>query len=305
MRGSYRSPEKQAATLIAKMTSLGSSRHGTLKPEGITSVGTLRSYQQSLTQFAVWRKEQGAIDNLKKASPEQIREYLQHRAEKVCQKTLDRDRQALSAVFRVSLERKDFKARQEIKPDALSVSSRAYTKAQVEAIAARQTTHHGLATLIAHAAGLRAHELHTLRPAAERGPSTHRDWSANLHAGRQGIPYTVEGKGGLVRTVLLPTELAKRLETYRLSAPKTVVDRGVRYQSYYAIPGGKAWSDRFSRMSSIVLGWSTGAHGVRHSYAQDRIEELQSRGFNYEVAKGLVAQEVGHFDANTTTAYLR
>jgi len=33
--------------------------------------------------------------------------------------------------------------------------------------------------------------------------------------------------------------------------------------------------------------------------------ELQSRGYNYEVAKGIVAQEVGHFDSSTTEAYLR
>jgi hypothetical protein len=35
------------------------------------------------------------------------------------------------------------------------------------------------------------------------------------------------------------------------------------------------------------------------------MEELQRGGMNYDDAKGTVAQEVGHFDKETTEAYLR
>lgn len=45
--------------------------------------------------------------------------------------------------------------------------------------------------------------------------------------------------------------------------------------------------------------------GLRHNYAQERMEELQRNGMNYDDAKGTVAQEVGHFDKETTEAYLR
>ena len=51
-------------------------------------------------------------------------------------------------------------------------------------------------------------------------------------AGRSGVVYTVAGKGGLVREVLLPHRLAERFEALRLDAPERVVDRRVRYLRY-------------------------------------------------------------------------
>lgn len=53
------------------------------------------------------------------------------------------------------------------------------------------------------------------------------------------------------------------------------------------------------------MGFSNGGHGLRHSYAQERMNELQQQGMRYDQAKGTVAQEVGHFDKETTEAYLR
>jgi hypothetical protein len=79
----------------------------------------------------------------------------------------------------------------------------------------------------------------------------------------------------------------------------------VNYTQYYDIGGGRAWSQSFSAASQRELGFSTGAHGLRHSYAQERMEELQRSGMNYDDAKGTVAQEVGHFASDTTEAYLR
>jgi integrase len=175
----------------------------------------------------------------------------------------------------------------------------------VERIASAQSDRNSLATQIAHNAGLRAHELLTIRPATERQASTHREWSADRFAGRDGERYTVEGKGGLVREVLLSKELARQLETTRLAEPRQVTDRGVNYTQNYNIGGGRAWSQSFSAASQRELGFSNGAHGLRHSYAQERMEELQRSGMNYEDAKGTVAQEVGHFDKETTEAYLR
>ncbi len=57
--------------------------------------------------------------------------------------------------------------------------------------------------------------------------------------------------------------------------------------------------------SKRELGFSNGGHGLRHSYAQQRMNDLQQRGMRYDQAKGTVAQEVGHFDKETTEAYLR
>jgi len=108
-----------------------------------------------------------------------------------------------------------------------------------------------------------------------------------------------------VREVCLPRELAERLEEARLDEPKDVVDRGIEYQTRYDIGGGNAWSASFTRASERELGYSTGAHGLRHSYAQERVDELQGRGFRYPDALATVSQEMGHFRPDITEVYLR
>ena len=42
---------------------------------------------------------------------------------------------------------------------------------------------------------------------------------ASKFAGREGVRYTVQGKGGLVREVLIPVHLAQQLEALRLDEP--------------------------------------------------------------------------------------
>ena len=88
-------------------------------------------------------------------------------------------------------------------------------------------------------------------------------------AGRSGVVYTVAGKGGLVREVLLPHRLAERFEALRLDAPERVVDHRIRYLRYDDV-GGRAFGTSFSRASIEALGKSCGAHGLRH-YSGRRI----------------------------------
>jgi integrase len=109
----------------------------------------------------------------------------------------------------------------------------------------------------------------------------------------------------LVREVVLPGELAARLEERRLDTPKTVTDRGIRYESRYDIGGGQRWSNSFSAAANRTLGWSEGAHGVRHSYAQERMQELQNQAVPYDKALETVSQEMGHFRPEITEVYLR
>ena len=62
---------------------------------------------------------------------------------------------------------------------------------------------------------------------------------------------------------------------------------------------------RSGRASTTVLGWSKGGHGLRHSYAQDRVMELQTLRLSQEAAKEVVSQELGHFRPEITDTYLR
>jgi len=294
---SFRTPKAQSEHAISQKVALGKGRHDHRDDGKIHSVGTARNYEQALKGVAEYQQEH-RLGDLRGLSVETAQQYLADRAALVSQKTLDLDRQAIQMHLGVRLD--VVKSERET-----HLSTRSYTAAQVERIASAQSERNSLATRIAHCAGLRAHELLTIRPTEERPSSGHREWSAERFTGREGARYTVEGKGGLVREVLLSRELAQQLEATRLDEPREVTDREVHYTQHYDLAGGQAWSQSFTAASQRELSFSNGAHGLRHSYAQERMEELQLRGVNYEEAKGIVAQEVGHFDKDTTEAYLR
>ncbi len=117
--------------------------------------------------------------------------------------------------------------------------------------------------------------------------------------------YVVTGKGGLRRAVVLEVELAVALEKLRLPIPEIKREREINYLKRYSTIGGQKFSQRFTRLSVQLFGWSTGAHGLRHSFAQDRIQYLQSEGFYFDDALQIVAQELGHFSTKNTLSYLR
>ncbi len=220
---------------------------------------------------------------------------------------MDNERRALQLLGRAGFAMDGVKL-ERIRTDAGGIrypSGRAYTPEQVSMIAAAQREHNALATQIAHAAGLRQHELYTLRPAREQPASPHRNWSPDRFAGREGIIYTVVGKGGLIREVLIPRGFAYRLEARRLAEPVIARDQGIRYQQYYHIGAGRAWAASFRTAAERAIGWHQGPHGVRHAYAQERIRELQSSGFSYRNALAVVSQELGHFRPDITEVYLR
>lgn len=293
----FRAPQAQAEHAVARKLALGTGRHDHRNDGRIHSLGTARGYGQALKGFADYLREH-RLGDLPSATDQEARQYLAERSHQVGQKTLDLDRQAIQMHLGLRLE--------VVRSDRESaLSTRSYTPAQVERIASAQSEANGLATRLAYHAGLRAHELLTLRPAGERSASGHRQWSADRFAGREGVRYTVVGKGGLVREVLLTRELAEAVEARRLEEPRLVVDRGVQYVQCYTIGGGRSWSQSFSSASRRELGFSNGGHGLRHSYVQERMDELQRRGMAYEQARATVAQEVGHFAGETTEAYLR
>jgi integrase len=290
----FSSFEKQGAKQAASIMKA-------LQGNSIQSVGTVRNYEQALSKFGTYLASQGL--HIKDIGEKEALSYLEQRAEEVGQKTLDLDRQAIQAALMHTGAIEERLA--VIKSEHQQVlEARAYTSEQVSMIADRQTEKHALATEIAHAAGLRAHELITLAPATER-PADERPALESKFEGREGVLYTVEGKGGLVREVMLPKDLADRLEERRFDEPKQATDRGVHYEQRYDIGAGKQFTDSFSKASDRALDWSTGAHGLRHSYAQERMDELQKIGYDRETALETVSQEMGHFRPDITEVYLR
>ena len=264
----------------------------------LESVRTEQNYEQSLKGMAEFLKE-NRMGDLRGLDADKATAYLEARSQQVGQKTLDMDRQAIQAVLGEKLE--------VVKSELdTTLSSRAYTPEQAALVAEAQSDKHSLATQIAENAGLRAHELLTLRPVEERPADTHRDYRDDRFAGREDVRiYTVEGKGGLCREVAIDRDLANRLEERRLDAPRTVYDREIRYQQHYDLGAGKQWSDSFSKAAERELGWTQGAHGLRHEYAQTRMSALQGMGYEYRDAMEVVSQEMGHFRPEITEVYLR
>lgn len=294
---------------FAKASTQAASVMKELQGSVIKSVGTVRDYESSLRVAAQWAKDNRITGGLRGMSVADCTRFLQERGKEVGQKTVDQNRQALQCMLQHVTGKLAPDGRlpmAEGRPQDLG--PRAYTPEQVRLIAEAQTPRNGLATEIAYAAGLRASELITLQPLAPSSKQqlSDRPASPDKFSGRsEGVPYSVHGKGGLIREVRIPQELAAKLEAYRLPEPKTVSDRGVFRETHYAIGGGNAWSASFSRASEKLFGWSTGAHGLRHSYAQERMQELTSRGFSADDARQVVSQELGHFRPDITYAYLR
>ena len=294
-RPSY--PNKQAAGIVKR-----------LQGGRIQSVGTARNYQERLVQIAA------RLDvSLTALTPVRAVAYLRERAASVGQKTLDMERQAIQAMMVDVTRQMPPGARLPVvkSTEPHRPRPRAYSPAQVRAVAERQDPRNALATEIAHASGIRAHELLTLGRPAEQPPDDRRERShltgtaaeGMKFAGRDGVVYTVVGKGGLVREVLLPHRLAVRLEERRLDAPNPVIDRGVRYLQRYDIGGGQTFSASFSRASVEALGKSPGAHGLRYGYAQSRMRELVHHA-EHRLALAIVSEELGHLRPQITLTYM-
>lgn len=291
---------KQAGSLLRSrhLTLGGKSAAAEDGRRTIRSLSTLERYKQALGQAGNWAHRQHGIMRIHQLTPEMASAYLRERiGQGIGQKQIDNDRNAMEFVVG-KLER----LRTDQKP---KLTSRAYTSVQVDRITKRQAPHNSLATRIARNAGLRAHELKTLQRADEAERSDRRTWRPDLFHGRDGVLYVVTGKGGLRRHVMIDHALAAELETRRLPAAEKATDRRIFYHVAYGIGGGKAWSDSFSKASSKELGWSNGAHGLRHSYAQSRFQDLLGRWYHPDAAKQIVSQELGHFRPSIVDVYLR
>lgn len=298
----FRRADRQAEYIVNSVSALSKARHSS-DIKAIHSLGSKRNYQSSLKLANEWLVANGNRNGLDKMTPKLCKTYLNERAVHVSQKTLDQDRQSLNFLPLVKSSLPVIKS--EMAHGKLGQQSRAYSIEQLSIIQSFQSPSHALATEIATDCGLRAHEFYTIRPVNEQPASPHRVWSKNRFSGQEGMIYTVIGKGGLIREILLSNSLAQKLESNRRPEPIQITDRKIFYQSYYEIAGGQNWSQSFSQASSKLFGWSHGAHGTRHTFAQTRMKHLQQIGFNYKSALSVVSQEMGHFRPQITEVYLR
>ena len=291
----FSSPERQASSVMKEV-----------QGSFLSSVGTVRNYEQALTRVAEYIQTE-RLGHLREMTPERAVSYLEERGQKVGQSTLNMERQALQCMMQNVTNKLDQGQTLTVIKSELdeAIKSRAYTAEQINAITDRMTEKNSLPTEICHAAGIRAHEIYTLRTIAEKRPNI-REAHSEKFSGRNGKHYTVTGKGGLIREVIIPTELAKILESHRLTKTERITDRGIHYDRAYNINGGQKLSASFSSASQRAVGFTNGIHGIRHTYAQERMGELMRESkLAYSDSRLIVSQELGHFRPDITEVYLR
>lgn len=285
-----------------------------IREKGLTrSVSTENTYRDCLKVFCDYLNEKH-LGDLLSSSITYAKTFLEEKKEVLEQKKLDQYKQAFQAFFRARGLLGQKENLPTIKSDLQTIlTHRAYTDKQVELIISHQRVTLGFSTRIARDCGLRAHELLTIEPLEERQPDkryykdgTEKKLPTKFVGLPEGRRYVVTGKGGLTREIHVPEKLAQELEKRRLRFPRRVTDRGIHYFQKYDVAGGSRFSISFSSASRRALGWSNGAHGLRHSYAQQRLRTLL-RGLhcNYETALETVSQELGHFRPDITNTYLR
>jgi integrase len=300
---SFKSPEKQAERQSLSVVR-DLDRAESFKSE---SLGATRTTRNSLHNVAKTLAEQK--ENLRDMTPERAQSYLEARAEQgMSQSTINAERLALEKMMQHVTQKLELNEKLSIVQAQTKEipDSRAYTQTQVDQITERMSEKDALSVQIAHAAGLRAHELNTIRPLEERAADVREGKTIpDKFEGREGVAYTVVGKGGLVREVRIPESLAEKLEDRRLENPMPARDREIAYERHYDLGAGQALSQAFSKASQTTFGDSNGLHGVRHSYAQERMRELQALGKSYDQSIAIVSQELGHFRPDITEVYLR
>jgi integrase len=254
----------------------------------ITSLGTERITAQAEARYKEWRCFNGLdIDGPHLIS--EVTEFLEYFAETHSQSSLNQTRQALARELGLQI------------PVIHSLidtiaAGRAYGWHEVKAVARRQRKRNAFSTLLAFNAGLRAAELGAICEESEAQPSEHREWRADMFEGRRDFrTMIVPGKGGLRRRVALDEPLYHELQKFRRLVPEKIMDRGILYQSYFDVGSGQSFSQSFSYASQRALEMSTGAHGLRHGFAQRRVQELMPLGYTFVQAIEIVSVELGHF----------
>jgi len=305
----FSKPEKIAQKAVKQLKTPGEKRENIRNTDKIPSDTSSKHAERAFTGFERYLQA-NKLGNIYDANPDKVKSYLDERSQKADPVTLNQEREALNKwlyhVNQNQVPKNEIKEKGQQPGRELSKKSRYYTKEQVDKIQEAQTEKNALATKVAYEAGLRAHELQTIAKPSEQPPDK-RPWRQDRFIGKEQDEktYTVIGKGGLIREITISKETAQHLEQRRLMEPKNIMDRNKKYTVKYDIGKGNSWSASFTKASKRQLGWSKGAHGLRHSYAQERMNQLQNQHYTYSDARQVVSQELGHFDISKTNDYLR
>ena len=294
------SPKIAAKLQVRPQVMHGLSRHKktNLAKKKISSVGTERNHVSALTVFSKWLI-MDSNKHLKNAKPTDAIRYLEERSKVVRQKTLDMDRQALNMNMNFPTDIKFI-----LSEVQTHVENRAYTQPQLDYLISKASDDLKLSIELASNAGLRSMEILTISPPFSLSQSD-RNWHEHRFDGRnKDASFIVHGKGGLHREIRLSPELSNRIKQLARPTPVIVTHRETHLKSHFNLLGGHDFCNKFSILSKKEIGFSHGAHGLRHTFAQGRLLELMCLGYDTDIAVKILSQEMGHFAITNTLTYL-
>ncbi len=293
---------KIAAELAVRAnTQHGLSRHrNPVETKGkVSSVLTEVAHVSALAVYAKWLLKLNGR-HLKNSKLQDAKAYLSEIASTKKQSTVSLARQAINMHIHPTTPLVFVTSQVPTIP-----KNRAYSRKQIDLLCACADPLLRFSILLAADAGLREMELMSIAPKCALSSSA-RNWSNDRFRGRHGDQgYVVHGKGGLLREVYVSHGLAIELDSHLRPEMLRVRHRGAHLNSYFDLMGGHEFAIKFGRLSKKILGFSNGAHGLRHSFAQNRRDQLICCGFSIEEAIQILSQELGHFSTKNTLAYLR
>lgn len=269
---------------------------------GIYSYGTADAYKDTWCQFMTWAKEELGLKDIEKTTGAEISAYLEHRIEEgVAHATFARDCAALGKLetalnmYSEKFDRgNEYSFRGEIR-EAAKEGHNALEKADPhrayenphELVAAIDKTDHALGAKIQLEGGARIHEMSLIKEAQLKGLS-----QDSVTGEKVGV-IEVQGKGGKVRDIQVSEATYNQLANY-------IAERGGRFGVDKA-----GYRDSLMTAAAMTDQTYTGSHGLRWSYAQERMSTAQEKGQTYEQAMSHVSHEMGHTRADITEHYLR
>jgi integrase len=272
------------------------------KALGIYSYKTADTYKDIWHQFTNYTKAEFKLKDIEKTSAEHVQSYLESRiSDGVALATIAKEAAALGKLenalnlysakyekgnqynFRDGIREIIKQARQELpKADP----HRAYESPE-KIIDGIQDPKHQMAARSQLESGARIHEISLIKPDQLRGIGQDRGTGE-----RCGI-IEIQGKGGKIR------ELCVSIDTYEK------ISNIIGTEGKFSIDKNAYRADLRRACESIGERYS-GSHGLRWTYAQNRMEILQSdHGMSYEQSLCEVSRNLGHERPDITEHYLR
>lgn len=268
----------------------------------IYSFNTARSYKDTWHQFANFSKVKFNLRDIEQISPEHVQAYLEYRiACGVALATFVKEAAALGKLenalnlysdnhktgnhfnFRNTIRAKVKEARM-ILP--IIDHHRAYPFAD-RIIGCIGNEKHRVATQIQLISGARIHEISLLKPEQMLGISK------GDNKGEGYGKMKVKGKGGKIRDLFVSIEIYEKI----LNIIKT--------EGLFSFDKNQYRADLRRACENCGIEYNS-SHGLRWTYAQNRMAGLQSdQNMTYEESLRIVSKELGHERPDITEHYLR